>query len=73
MIGNVLLVVKKYCLYSGTTLNRTLLGQSNMSVSSCQGFLNTQMMYLGLRKVSCLWRCPQFRGVLIEGFHCNIG
>ena len=28
-------------------------------------------MYLGLRKVSCLWRCPQFRGVLIEGFHCT--
>ena len=23
------------------------------------------MMYLGPRKVSCLWRCPQFRGVLI--------
>ena len=20
--------------------------------------------------MSCLWRCPQFRGVLIEGFHC---
>ena len=22
---------------------------------------------MGLRKLSCLWRCPQFRGVLIEG------
>ena len=38
----------------------------NREVSSFQG---TQMMYLGLRKVSCLWRCPQFRGVLIEEFH----
>ena len=25
---------------------------------------------LGAGKVSCLERCPQFRGVLIEGFHC---
>ena len=35
----------------------------NREVSSFQGLLSTQMMYLGLRKVSCLWRCPQFRGV----------
>ena len=25
---------------------------------------------LGAGNVSCLERCPQFRGVLIEGFHC---
>ena len=29
-----------------------------------------QMRYLGLKRVSCLWRCPQFRGVLIVEFHC---
>ena len=29
-----------------------------------------QERYLGWEKVSCLERCPQFRGVLIEGFHC---
>ena len=26
---------------------------------------------LGQKKVSCLERCPYFRGVLIEGFHCT--
>ena len=26
---------------------------------------------LGATKVSLLERCPQFRGVLIEGFHCS--
>ena len=30
------------------------------------------MRHLGLTKVSCLWRCPQFRGVLIEELHCII-
>ena len=29
-----------------------------------------QEWYLGRQKVSLLERCPQFRGVLIEGFHC---
>ena len=29
-----------------------------------------QERYLGWEKVSFLERCPQFRGVLIEGFHC---
>ena len=28
-----------------------------------------QEWYLGWEKVSCLERCPQFRGVLIEGFN----
>ena len=28
-------------------------------------------IYLGRNKVSCLERCPHFRGVLIEGFHCS--
>ena len=30
-----------------------------------------QEWYLGRQKVSLLERCPQFRGVLIEGFHCT--
>ena len=30
----------------------------------------TQTWYLGRKEVSCLERCPHFRGVLIEGFHC---
>ena len=29
------------------------------------------MYILGAGKVSCLERCPQFRSVLIEGFHCT--
>ena len=32
-----------------------------------------QEWYLGRQKVSLLERCPQFRGVLIEGFHCSYG
>ena len=31
-----------------------------------------QEWYLGWEKVSCLEKCPQFRGVRIEGFHCII-
>ena len=31
-----------------------------------------QKWYLGRQKVSLLERCPQFRGVLIERFHCTI-
>ena len=31
----------------------------------------TQTWYLGRNKVSCLERCPYFRGVLIEGYHCS--
>ena len=27
------------------------------------------ILYLGEEKVPCLERCPQFMGVLIEGFH----
>ena len=38
--------------------------------SSFQGLLSTQTRHLGHTKVSCLWRCPQFRGVLIEELHC---
>ena len=29
-------------------------------------------MVLREEKVSCLERCPYFRGVLIEGFHCML-
>ena len=29
-------------------------------------------MVVGWEKVSCLERCPQFRGVLIEGFRCKV-
>ena len=39
-------------------------------VSSVQGLKRMQEWYLGRQKVSLLERCPQFRGVLIEGFHC---
>ena len=28
------------------------------------------VLYLGWEKASCLERCPQFRSVLIDGFHC---
>ena len=38
-------------------------------VSLFQGLKSTQTWYLGRKKVSCLERCPYFRGVLIEGFH----
>ena len=40
-------------------------------VSLFQGLKSTQTWYLGRKKVSCLERCPHFRGVLIEGFHCS--
>ena len=40
-----------------------------VEVSSIQGLVSTQMCDLGQMKMSCLWRCPQFRGVLIERFH----
>ena len=39
-------------------------------VSLFQGLKSTQTQYLGRKKLSCLERCPYFRGVLIEGFHC---
>ena len=38
-----------------------------------QGLKSTQTWYLGRKNVSCLERCPHFRGVLIEGFHCICG
>ena len=31
-------------------------------MSSIQGLLSTRTRHLGLQKVSCLWRCPQFIG-----------
>ena len=40
-------------------------------VSLFQGLKSTQTWYLGRKNVSCLERCPYFRGVLIEGFHCT--
>ena len=40
-------------------------------VSLFQGLKCMQEWYLGRQKVSLLERCPQFRGVLIEGFYCN--
>ena len=39
-------------------------------VSLFQELKRMQEWYLGQQKVSLLERCPQFRGVLIEGFHC---
>ena len=41
--------------------------ESVLEVSLFQGL---KEWYLGRQKVSRLERCPQFRGVLIEGFHC---
>ena len=38
-------------------------------VSLFQGLKSTQTWYSGRKKVSCLERCPCFRGVLIEEFH----
>ena len=38
-------------------------------VSSFQRLKCTLELYLGWEKVSRLERCPQFRSVLIEGFH----
>ena len=40
-------------------------------VSLFQRLKRTQTRYLGRKNVSCLERCPYFRGVLIEGFHCT--
>ena len=40
-------------------------------VSLFQGLKSTHPWYLGRKKVSCLERCPYFRGVLIERFNCN--
>ena len=37
----------------------------NSEVSSFQRLLSTQMQHLE-QIMSCLWRCPQFKGVLIE-------
>ena len=40
-------------------------------VSSFQRLKRMREWYLGWEKVSCLERCPQFRSVLIERFHCS--
>ena len=58
-------------IYSGTPLIWTLLvPEESGEVCSFQGLKSTQTWYLGRKKVSCLEKCPHFRGVLIEGFHC---
>ena len=41
-------------------------------VSSFHGVKSTQTWHLGRKKVSCLERCPYFRGVLKERFHCTL-
>ena len=48
--------------YIGTTTHYW----ASSEVSSFQALLSRQMWHLGQTKVSCLWRFPQFRGVLIE-------
>ena len=40
-------------------------------VSLFQRWKSTQTWNLGKKKVSCLERCPYFRGVLIERFQCT--
>ena len=39
-------------------------------VSSFQEYIYIKKGYLGHSKVSLIERCPYFRGVLKEGFHC---
>ena len=40
--------------------------EESVIVSEVSSFQRLQEWYLGWEKVSCLERCPQFRGVLIE-------
>ena len=54
-------------LYMGNPSIWTLLGQKK--VGRCPYF---RVHKHWRKKVSCLERCPYFRGVLIEGFHCSI-
>ena len=62
--------------YSGTSLIMDINDQRGRrkcpfsEVSSFQRSKCMQEWYLGWENVSCLERCPQFRGVLIESFHC---
>ena len=42
-----------------------------MGVSSFQGYFWTKKAPLGLLWVSWIARCPHFRGVHSEGFHCT--
>ena len=48
---------------------RVVLGVGNSVLfSEVSSFQSIQEWYLGWEEVSCLERCPQFRGVLIEVF-----
>ena len=60
-----------HCVYSPDTIGpeESVLIRE---VSLFQGLKSTQTWYLGRKKVSCLRRCPYFRGVLIEGFHSRV-
>ena len=51
---------------SNTDTNGTEEGVVVSEVSSFQRLKCMQEWYLGWEKASCLERCPQFRGVLIE-------
>ena len=47
-------------------------GERLMDVSILfQRLNNMQELFLGKEKVSLLERCPHFRGVLRERFHCS--
>ena len=45
--------------------------EESVLVSEVSSFQKLKVWYLGWEKVSCLERCPQFRGVPIEEFHCT--
>ena len=66
--GDVGTMQNQYALhYSGTSLIRAPMGQKKVS------FLGRNACKSGrVWSEIFLERCPQFRGVLIEGFHCII-
>ena len=47
-----------------------VLGEEESVLFSEVSLFQYTNMVLGEKEVSCLERCPYFRGVLIEGFHC---
>ena len=78
-ICSVCLTVLYTCMYlltcsqcnpSNADTNRAEESVLYREVSVFQRLKCMQEWYLGRQKVSLLERCPQFRGVLIEGFHC---
>ena len=69
-VVHVMLCMQKEPIPNGEVITVVTKHHSNSEVSSFQGLLSTQITHLKQAKVSCVLRCPHFRGVLIEGFHC---